>query len=87
MFFQYVWQLFEKTINVFGKLNDYTLLRGQAKFNKERRFLLKWQLFSSNQSKGAFAWRWLENKTYSTSSLKKVTHKKIAILIRRLPDI
>ena len=27
MFFQYVWQLFEKTINVFGKLNDYTLLR------------------------------------------------------------
>ena len=29
MFFQYVWQLFEKTINVFGKLNDYTLLWGR----------------------------------------------------------
>ena len=85
MFFQYVWQLFEKTINVFGKLND--LLRGRLNSIKERRFLLKWQLFSSNQSKGTFAWRWLENKTYSTSSLQKVTHKKVAILIRRLPDI
>ena len=30
MFFQYyVWHLFEKTINVFGKLNDYTLLQGR----------------------------------------------------------
>jgi len=72
-----------KAINVFGKVKDY-FIRGQAKFNKERRILLKWRLFSSIQIKATFVRRSLQNKTFSTSSLEKVSHKKMAISIRKM---
>ena len=61
-------------------------ITGPAKFNKERRLLSKWQLFSSNQSKATFAWRWQEQDLQYIITEESHPQKMMATLIRRLPD-